>query len=71
MVGALKPRGFDLEVTRLRAPGRIRKLIALLPVAFIWSHLVASGWTVAPGKRGAATAQKARPSGEERISVRT
>ena len=40
LFGALKSRGFDLEATHLRAPGRIRKLIALLPVAFIWAHLV-------------------------------
>jgi hypothetical protein len=36
---ALKSRGFDLEATRLPAPGRIRRLIGLL-VAFAWSHLV-------------------------------
>ena len=29
-----------MEATHLRAPGRIRKLVALLPVAFIWAHLV-------------------------------
>ena len=40
LFGALKSRGFDLEATHLRAPGRIRKLIAPLSLAFIWAHLV-------------------------------
>ena len=40
LFGATMSRGFDLEATHLRAPSRIRKLIALLPVAFIWAHLV-------------------------------
>jgi len=40
LFGALKSRGFDLEATHLRAPGRIRKLIALLSLAFVWAHLV-------------------------------
>jgi len=47
LFGAPMSRGFDLEATHLRAPGRIRKLIALLPVAFIWAHLVGlwrKGW---------------------------
>jgi hypothetical protein len=40
LFGALKSRGSCLEATHLRAPGRIRKLIALLPVAFICAHLI-------------------------------
>ena len=40
LFGALKSRGFDLEATHLRAPGRIRKLVGLLSLAFIWAHLV-------------------------------
>jgi len=40
LFAALKSRGFDLEATRLTAPGRIRRLIGLLAVAFAWSHLV-------------------------------
>ena len=40
LFGALKSRGFELEATHLRAPGRIRKLVALLSLAFIWAHLV-------------------------------
>jgi hypothetical protein len=40
LFGALKSRGSRLEATHLRAPGRIRKLIALLSLAFIWAHLV-------------------------------
>jgi len=40
LFAALKSRGFDLEKTHLSAPGRIRRLIGLLAVAFAWSHLV-------------------------------
>ena len=40
LFAALKSRGFDLETTHLTAPGRIRRLIGLLAVAFVWSHLV-------------------------------
>ena len=40
LFAALKSRGFDLEATHLTAPGRIRRLIGLLAVAFAWSHLV-------------------------------
>ena len=40
LFGALKSRGSRLEATHLRAPGRIRKLIALLSLAFIRAHLV-------------------------------
>ena len=40
LFAALKSRGFDLKATHLTAPGRIRRLIGLLAVAFAWSHLV-------------------------------
>ena len=40
LFAALKSRGFDLEATHLTAPGRIRRLIGLLSIAFAWSHLV-------------------------------
>ena len=40
LFAALKSRGFDLETTHLTAPGRIRRLIGLLAIAFAWSHLV-------------------------------
>jgi hypothetical protein len=40
LFGALKTRGSRLEATHLRAPGRIRKLIALLSLACVKAHLV-------------------------------
>jgi hypothetical protein len=40
MFAALKSRGFDLEQTRLTDPGRIRRLIGLLALAFVWTRLV-------------------------------
>jgi hypothetical protein len=40
LFAALTSRGFDLEATHLTAPGRIRRLIGLLAIAFAWSHLV-------------------------------
>ena len=40
LFAALKTRGFDLEGNHLPAPGRIRRLIGLLAIAFAWSHLV-------------------------------
>ena len=40
LFGALKSRGSRLEAMRLRAPSRIRKVIALLSLAFIWAHMV-------------------------------
>lgn len=40
LFAALKSRGFELEITHLTAPDRIRRLIGLLAVAFAWSHLV-------------------------------
>lgn len=39
MFAALKSRGFNLEETHLTAPGRIRRLIGLLALAFGWTHL--------------------------------
>lgn len=40
LFAALKSRGFDLEATHLSHPERIAKLIGLLALAFVWSHLV-------------------------------
>jgi hypothetical protein len=40
LFAALKSRGFDLETTHLTRPKRISKLIGLLALAFIWSHLM-------------------------------
>ena len=40
LFAALKSRGFDLEATRLTAPKRVERLIALLALAFLWARLV-------------------------------
>lgn len=40
LFAALKTRGFDLEATHLRHPERIAKVIGLLSLAFVWSHLI-------------------------------
>jgi hypothetical protein len=40
LFAALKSRGFDLEATHLSHPERIAKLIGLLALAFVWSHLI-------------------------------
>jgi hypothetical protein len=40
MFAALKSRGYNLEKTRLTAPGRIRRLIGLLALAFAWTSIV-------------------------------
>ena len=40
LFAALKSRGFDLETTHLAKPERISKLIGLLSLAFVWSHLI-------------------------------
>jgi hypothetical protein len=40
LFAALKSRGFDLEATHLSRPERIAKLIGLLALAFVWSHLI-------------------------------
>jgi hypothetical protein len=40
LFAALKSRGFDLESTHLARPKRISKLIGLLSLAFVWSHLM-------------------------------
>jgi hypothetical protein len=40
LFAALKSRGFDLETTHLARPKRIGKLIGLLSLAFVWSHLI-------------------------------
>lgn len=40
LFGCLKSRGFRLEETHLTHPERIRKLIAVLAIAFCWAHRV-------------------------------
>ena len=40
LFSALKKRGFDFEQTHLTNPERIKKLVALLAIAFTWAHLV-------------------------------
>jgi hypothetical protein len=40
LFAAMKSRGFDLEATHMTAPERISRLIGLLALAFVWSHLV-------------------------------
>jgi len=66
LFGAPMSRGFDLEATHLRASGRIRKLIALLPVAFVWAHLVGL-WRQERG--GPLRLGKPWALGEERLSA--
>jgi hypothetical protein len=40
LFGCLKSRGFRLEETHLTQPERLRKLIALLALAFCWAHVI-------------------------------
>ena len=40
LFSALKKRAFDFEHTHLTDPERIKKLVALLAIAFTWAHLV-------------------------------
>jgi hypothetical protein len=40
LFGCLKSRGFRLEETHLVHPERLKKLIALLALAFCWAHIV-------------------------------
>ena len=40
LFGCLKTRGFCLEATHLKDPERLKKLIALLTLAFCWTHRV-------------------------------
>ena len=40
LFSALKKRGFDFETTHLTDLERIKKLVALLAIAFTWAHLV-------------------------------
>jgi hypothetical protein len=49
LFAALKSRGFDLEATHVTKPSRIRRLIALLALAFAWSHLVGEKRALAEG----------------------
>ena len=45
LFGCLKTRGFCLEATHLKDPERLKKLIALLTLAFCWAHRVGE-WVV-------------------------
>jgi hypothetical protein len=40
LFGCLKSRGFNLEETHLIEPEKVKKLIALLAIAFCWAHKV-------------------------------
>jgi len=40
LFGYLKTKGFDFEKTHMTDPIKIKKLIALLTIAFLWSYLV-------------------------------
>lgn len=40
LFGCLKTRGFCLEQTHVRDPERLKKLLALLALAFCWAHVV-------------------------------
>jgi hypothetical protein len=40
LLAALKSRGLDLEATHLTAPGRIRKLLGVLALAYSWARLI-------------------------------
>jgi DDE family transposase len=45
LFGCLKSRGFCLEKTHVTDPERLKKLLALLAMAFCWAHLVGE-WLV-------------------------
>jgi len=47
LFGCLKTRGFRLEQTHLTDPERLRKLVALLALAFSWAHVVGEWLTQA------------------------
>ena len=64
--GTPTSRSFDLEPTHLRAPKCIRKLVAPLPVAFIWAPLVGL-WS--QEREGTLRLGKPWALGEERLSV--
>jgi len=40
LFGCMKTRGFCLEQTHLTEPERLRKLVALLALAFCWAHII-------------------------------
>src|SRR5947209_7397369 len=40
LFGCLKSRGFCLEETHVRDPERLKKLLALLALAFCWAHVI-------------------------------
>ncbi len=44
LFGCLKSKGFHFEETRITKRDRIKKLIAVLAIAFCWAHL-AAGWS--------------------------
>ena len=39
LFGCLKPRGFCLEATHVTEPERLKKLLALVALAFCWAHV--------------------------------
>lgn len=47
LFGCLKSRGFRLEETHLVHPERLKKLIALLALAFCWAHVIGEWLTQA------------------------
>jgi hypothetical protein len=47
LFGCLKSRGFRLEETHLIHPERLKKLIALLALAFCWAHVIGEWLTQA------------------------
>lgn len=40
LFSCLKTRGFDLEVTHMKDPKRLEKLLAFAAIAFSWAHIV-------------------------------
>ena len=40
LFGCLKTRGFCLEATHVTDPARLKKLLALVALAFCWAHVV-------------------------------
>ncbi len=61
LFGCLKTRGFCLEATHVTDTERLRKLVALLALAFCWAHL-AGEWLA---HAGAVADQEAWATGEE------
>ena len=46
LFSCLKSRGFRLEETHLLHPERLKKLIALLALAFCWAHIIGEWLTL-------------------------